>query len=154
MLEWSDVCAGLASARHGIRTIANPPRQRELWFSHGRVIPGQSAAALRYRAHRQKLELRALRSAAPRSAGSYAFPRDTPGTVWTPLGPAPLASDATGLGVQDYGLVAGRATAVAVDPADGTGNTVYIGGAYGGVWKSTNAGPAERRILQALLGLP
>jgi len=25
------------------------------------------------------------------------------------------------------------------DPADPTGNTVYIGGAYGGVWKSTNA---------------
>jgi hypothetical protein len=66
-----------------------------------------------------------------------------PSTVWTPLGPAPLASDATGLGVQDYGLVAGRATAVAVDPADGTGNTVYIGGAYGGVWKSTNARPAS-----------
>ncbi|MGA9815242.1 MAG: hypothetical protein WBQ64_20845, partial [Terriglobales bacterium] len=42
--------------------------------------------------------------------------------------------------VQDYGPVAGRATAVAVDPADGSGNTVYIGGAYGGVWKSTNAG--------------
>src|ERR1700751_1548959 len=60
--------------------------------------------------------------------------------IWTPLGPAPLASDATGLGQQDYGWVSGRATAVAVDPADATGNTVYIGGAYGGVWKSTNAG--------------
>ena len=61
-------------------------------------------------------------------------------TVWTPLGPAPLASDASGLGVQDYGPVAGRATAVAIDPADASGNTVYVGGAYGGVWKSTNAG--------------
>ena len=49
-----------------------------------------------------------------------ASPHVTPGTRWTPLGPAPLASDATGLGVQDYGPVAGRATAVAVDPADGT----------------------------------
>src|SRR5439155_238826 len=61
--------------------------------------------------------------------------------IWTPLGPAPLASDATGFGQQDYGWVSGRATAVAVVPADATGNTVYIGGAYGGVWKSTNAGP-------------
>ena len=51
-----------------------------------------------------------------------------------------MASDATGLGVQDYGPVSGRATAVAVDPADGSGNTVYVGGAYGGVWKSSNAG--------------
>jgi hypothetical protein len=55
------------------------------------------------------------------------------------LGPVPLASDATGDGFQDYYQVSGRATAVAIDPADPTGNTVYIGGAQGGVWKSTNA---------------
>jgi hypothetical protein len=35
--------------------------------------------------------------------------------------------------------VSGRTTAVAIDPADPTGNTIYIGGAQGGVWKSTNA---------------
>jgi hypothetical protein len=29
---------------------------------------------------------------------------------------------------------------VLVDPADATGNTVLLGGAYGGLWKSTNAG--------------
>ena len=40
---------------------------------------------------------------------------------------------------QDYHQVAGRATAVAIDPADSTDNTVYIGGAQSGVWKSTNA---------------
>jgi hypothetical protein len=99
---------------------------------------------LRYRAHRQKLELRASQAAVSRLSGMNALPRVAVGTVWTPLGPAPLASDATGLGVQDYGLVAGRATAVAIDPADGSGNTVYIGGAYGGVWKSGNAGPASQ----------
>jgi hypothetical protein len=122
---------------------ASQSRRRELWFEHGRLIPGQAAAGLRYRAHRQKLELRASQAAAQRLSGMNAHPRVAVGTVWTPLGPAPLASDATGLGVQDYGLVAGRATAVAVDPADASGNTVYIGGAYGGVWKSTNAGPAS-----------
>ncbi|MGH9547039.1 MAG: hypothetical protein ACRD23_17680, partial [Terriglobales bacterium] len=99
----------------------NQPRQSELWFRRGRVIPGQPAAALRYRAERQKLQLRAERAATPRLAGTSAFPRVAPGTIWTPLGPAPLASDPTGLGVQDYGPVAGRATAVAIDPADGTG---------------------------------
>ena len=41
--------------------------------------------------------------------------------------------------MQDYRQVAGRVTAVAIDPADPTGNTVYIGAAQGGVWKSTNA---------------
>lgn len=63
---------------------------------------------------------------------------------WTSLGPAPLASDASGTGQEDYNWVSGRATAVAVDPADPSGNTVYAGGAYGGVWKSTNAGPLSQ----------
>lgn len=125
------------------RATTSQLRQREQWFSHGRVLPGQAAAALRYRAHRQKMQLRTSHAATARLAGISAFPHLAPGTIWTPLGPAPLASDPGGLGVQDYGFVAGRATAVAIDPADGTGNTVYIGGAYGGVWKSTNAGPAS-----------
>jgi hypothetical protein len=51
----------------------------------------------------------------------------------------PLASDASGNGTQDYGPVAGGTTAVAIDPADPSGNTVYIAGAQSGVWKSTNA---------------
>ena len=105
------------------------PKSNE-WFRHGRTIQGKSTAALRYRAYLQKLALRKNR--APGSGGT-----------WTPLGPAPLASDATGLGEQNYGWVSGRATAIAVDPSDATGNTVFIGGAYGGVWKSTNAGPAS-----------
>jgi hypothetical protein len=60
--------------------------------------------------------------------------------IWTPVGPAPLASDATGDGMQDYNWVSGRATSVLIDPADVSGNTVLLGGAYGGLWKSTNAG--------------
>ena len=50
-----------------------------------------------------------------------------------------MASDASGNGTQDYHQVSGRATAVAIDPSDGTGNTVYIGGAQSGIWKSSNA---------------
>ncbi len=41
--------------------------------------------------------------------------------------------------MQDYRQVAGRVTAVAIDPADQTGNTVFVGAAQGGIWKSTNA---------------
>jgi len=63
------------------------------------------------------------------------------------LGPVPLASDASGNGTQDYRQVAGRATAIAIDPADPSGNTVYIGGAQGGIWKSTNAAnPDPNRV--------
>lgn len=101
--------------------------QREQWFLHGRVLPGQPTADLIRRAHAQKLALRA------------AQPPGSPTSGWTPLGPAPLASDASGVGQQDYSWVSGRATAVAVDPSDPAAATVYLGGAYGGVWKSTNA---------------
>jgi hypothetical protein len=59
--------------------------------------------------------------------------------AWQPLGPVPLASDASGNGTQDYHQVSGRATAVAIDPADPSGNTIFIGGAQGGVWQSANA---------------
>lgn len=56
---------------------------------------------------------------------------------WQPLGPAQVTTAA-------YGKVTGRVTAIAIDPADSTGNTVYVGTTGGGLWKSTNAaGPAS-----------
>ena len=81
--------------------------------------------------------MRARQLARAQKLGNDALP--TSSVIWSPLGPVPLASDASGSGEYDYGWVSGRASAVAIDPADPTGNTVYIGGAYGGVWKSTNA---------------
>jgi hypothetical protein len=123
-------------------TDRDQPAQREQWFMRGRAIPGQATAALRYRAHLQKMQMRAARMGAFQNDALTAFSQGLAASAgWTSLGPAPLASDATGLGSQDYHLVSGRATAVAADHADLTGNTVYVGGAYGGVWKSTNAGP-------------
>ncbi len=120
--------------------------QREQWFLRGRIIPGESAAALRYRAHLRKLRMRAARLAEAQRAETKTsgFSQPSSNAPWTSLGPAPLASDASGDGQYDYNWVSGRATAVAVDSADATGNTVYLGGAYGGVWKSTNAGPLSQ----------
>jgi len=111
------------------------------WFLRGRTAAGQSAAALRYRAYQQKLNARAARLSVAAGVSFSGLPHASAVTAWTPLGPAPLASDASGVGEQDYNWVSGRATAVAIDHADASGNTVYIGGAYGGVWKSTTAGP-------------
>ena len=54
-------------------------------------------------------------------------------STWTPLGPQPTANNSY------YGNVSGRVTAIASDPCDATGNTVYVGGADGGVWASFNA---------------
>jgi hypothetical protein len=45
--------------------------------------------------------------------------------------------------LRDYNWVTGRATSIVIDPNDPSGNTIYAGGAYAGVWKSTNAGPAN-----------
>ena len=102
--------------------------QREM---SGRWSPGKSPAMLRRRALQQKLRMRTVRNAMLGPGGN---------SGWISLGPSPLPSDASGTGVQDYGYVSGRATAVVIDPNDTTGNTVFVGGAYGGVWKSTNAG--------------
>ena len=107
--------------------------QAEAWFLHGRGIPGESSAALRFRAHNQKLQMRATRQQRLNAAASQQS-----SSGWTSLGPAPLASDASGVGQQDYSWVSGPATAVAIDPADESGNTVYLGAALGGIWKSTN----------------
>jgi len=48
--------------------------------------------------------------------------RDT----WTAVGPAPISSGS------------GRIGALAKDPSDPTGNTFYVGGASGGIWKTNN----------------
>ena len=66
-----------------------------------------------------------------------ASPANVPlSTAWQPMGPVQVS---TAL----YGAVTGRVTSVAVDPADSSSNTVYLGTTGGGVWKSTNAaGPA------------
>lgn len=105
----------------------------ERWRMKGRQTPGQNAAALRARALKQKLQLRSTRIFAAAGASG----------AWTSLGPAALPSDASGMGLQDYNYVSGRATAVAIDPNDSSGNTVFAGGAYGGIWKSSNAGAAS-----------
>ncbi len=118
---------------------ADHVQERAAWFLRGRVIRGESSARLRYRAYQAKLQMRAARSALAHAASPDAQKPPASSVTWTPLGPVPLASDATGSGLQDYHQVSGRATAVAIDPADPTGNTVFIGGAQGGVWKSANA---------------
>ena len=52
--------------------------------------------------------------------------------TWQAVGPAQVATAA-------YGNVTGRVSSIAIDPADATGNTVYVGTTGGGVWKSVNA---------------
>ena len=118
-------------------------KERNEWFFRGRVVPGMPSAELRRRAYQTKMQLRAQRAAV-----ETALSNPNTSGFWTPLGPMPLASDATGNGTQDYRQVSGRATAVVIDPADTTGNTVYIGGAQSGIWKSSNAAASDAGSVQ------
>ena len=58
-------------------------------------------------------------------------------TTWTELGPAPIANGSASGSFTNTG----RASAVAVHPTDA--NTIYVGSASGGVWKTTNGGAAN-----------
>lgn len=132
-----------------IDTDRDKPGEREQWFMRGRTLPGQATAALRYQAHLRKMQMRAARKAALQIQGLAGV--STISGSWTPLGPSPLASDATGFGGQDYGAVSGRATSVAVDPADPTGNTVYVGVP---MEESGNPATQDRLARPMLSGLP
>ena len=129
--------AGKARRQTRVNTIEHT-RRREEWFLRGRNVPGKPAAELRHKAYRAKMAARAADRASQHRKGVFGSPSQIT-AAWVPLGPVPLASDATGDGFQNYNQVSGRATAVAVDPADPSGNTVYVGGAQGGIWKSANA---------------
>ena len=48
-------------------------------------------------------------------------------STWTSIGPASIG-----------GSNSGRIGGIAIDPSDPSGNTVYVGGATGGVWKTNN----------------
>ena len=57
-------------------------------------------------------------------------------STWQPLGPTAVIS-------ANYGLVTGRVSSIAFDPADPTGNRVYLGTTGGGVWLAQNAGTSN-----------
>ncbi|MCU1284865.1 MAG: hypothetical protein JWO13_1215 [Acidobacteriales bacterium] len=126
--------------------------EREAWFRSGRRVKGENTSDLLHRAYKQKLKIheerikREAAAAAKRGESGSANPEQstTPNfanQIWKSLGPKPTIFDATN--AYGYGAVTGRVSAIVVDPKDSTGNTVYIGGASGGVWKSTNAANSD-----------
>ncbi|MBZ5511372.1 MAG: hypothetical protein LAN70_09410 [Acidobacteriia bacterium] len=133
------------------------PQERAKWFMRGRMVDGKPGAEQLHRAYDQKLNNRRLLGLAWATAAQGTSGRTTASprplfvpapagsAPWNFLGPAPTSTAAfNNLKQQNYGPAVGRVTAVAVDQGDTTGNTVYIGGASGGVWKTTNAVSAAR----------
>src|SRR5579863_778363 len=77
-------------------------KERNEWFFRGRLVHGKPSAELRRRAYQAKLQMRAQRSSALAKAVQTNAPVSFGFGAWVPLGPMPLASDATGNGTQDY----------------------------------------------------
>ena len=131
------------SSRHTEASDPDNVIKRQEWFRRGRqATNGKSAAALRFDAYQQM----AARRKAARSESKQPTTHTTGGSFttsqsWSLLGPSPILSNVSGSATSayDYGPAIGRVTALLVDPTDATGNTVYLGGATGGLWRSTNA---------------
>ncbi len=119
----------MAGQQLPVNTEGDQPQLREQWFSNGRhSYDGRSSAAHWWDAVAGRSRL--LRGADAATTGTNPVP--TSG-IWSELGPRPEVE-------APYGAVSGRVTALAADTVkDPTGNTLYVGTAFGGLWKSTNA---------------
>ncbi len=107
---------------------------RQQWFYDQRAFPQTRIPAGARLAALEHIERhnRPVRSAAPNAKSIEArFTLTTDTANWTMIGPQP-----TGGGTPN--ATAGRINAIAIDPRDN--NTVYIGAAEGGVWKTTDGG--------------
>ncbi|MCI0472408.1 MAG: hypothetical protein L0Y76_02365 [Ignavibacteria bacterium] len=94
---------------------------RERWFFEQRMYPNNFIPENAYaKAQREREELR--------NKNGYYFDASV---SWFNLGPTPGYYFA-------YGNISSRIVTVKFDPVNP--NTIYIGAAYGGIWKSTDAG--------------
>ena len=118
-------------------------RKRDEWFYKQRSsLNGHIPAGARYKAfqHMQRMMV-AEGKVALRPDGSYSEVAPQSGfslfgavtSAWASVGPTPTTGGF-------FSPVTGRVTTIAVDPSDSTGNTVLIGGAMGGIWRSSDAG--------------
>ncbi|MDR3737118.1 MAG: choice-of-anchor D domain-containing protein [Acidobacteriaceae bacterium] len=108
------------------------PQNRAQAFLAGRQSAGTATA-------QNMMDARTLAQQSPRLT-----PLGGLSTTWQPVGPVQVASIA-------YGKITGRVTGIAIDPADASGNTIYIATTGGGAWKSVNAaGPAASVVFTPL----
>jgi hypothetical protein len=115
-------------------------RKRADWFQSQRAYPFKQipAGALQNAMDQRNAMIRKQRAGLSLAAPLITFPGNG---LWQLIGPQP-SNIASFPGLENFGFptVSGRVTALAVDTADTTGNTIYLGAAAGGVWKTTNGG--------------
>ena len=128
-------------AHRGVSTVPRPGA----FEPPGGAPPGAFALALANARGRRYASDLQLRTRLPAKAGHKAaaspilsartsreaIPADI-ATRWHAVGPMQTLTS-------PYGAITGRISSIALDPADLSGNTAYLGTTGGGVWKSTNA---------------
>jgi hypothetical protein len=119
---------------------ADQIRKREEWFykqrssANGHIPAGARLKAFQHMQRMMEAEGKLVRHAdGTYSAASALTPQALTTPTWTPIGPAPTTGGS-------FSPTSGRVTTIAVDPSDPTGNTVLIGAAQGGIWRSIDAG--------------
>src|SRR3989454_11092 len=113
-------------------------RRRQEWFYKQRTYPlGLIPAGARLRALQHLEEMRKRETTESTRSGTPNGPAavtNAPTPGWMPLGPQPTNSPFF------TPFTSGRVTALVADRCDSSGKTVYLGGAEGGVWKTTDGG--------------
>jgi hypothetical protein len=131
----------LVSAQTGVQTSAQYAAQT---YVEAQAVPPRVVQAQRFLARRGWPATRSMRrlgaSAAQASASPAPLAQSPATAAWQPIGPAAVST-------QGYGLVTGRISALAIDPADLTGNRLFAGATGGGVWLSQNAGTSNLSYL-------
>jgi photosystem II stability/assembly factor-like uncharacterized protein len=121
-------------------------RQRQDWFYRQRAYPHTYVPAGAHQRALEQLEQKVTAEEAARATFAQSVPGSNPS--WTFAGPQPIHTP------YSDPVVSGRVTALAIDP--GNVNTVYLGSAQGGVWKTTNGGttwtPLTDRQASAAIG--
>ncbi|HZX91677.1 MAG TPA: sialidase family protein [Rudaea sp.] len=67
--------------------------------------------------------------------------------VWQPIGPAPITGGQTPVSFDFPSPVSGRVAVIAIDPVD---SAVFVGGAQGGIWRSTDTGASWTPLTDSL----
>jgi hypothetical protein len=102
-------------------------------------LPPRVAEAQRFRAQRGWMRRVTIGSRSGALVRAHVSPLNTSSSssaAWQALGPTAIQTTA-------FNFVTGRVSALALDPADTTGNRLYLGATGGGVWVAQNAGTAS-----------
>jgi photosystem II stability/assembly factor-like uncharacterized protein len=121
------------------RRFTDKPHLREDWIYRQRTFPLKSIPfGIRQKAIRRMGEMRrAERERGFVQAPGAASAINANTMTWTPIGPQPSNSDSPFFG-PIFGVTSGRIGALAVNPLNP--DVAYLGGAQGGVWKTTDSG--------------